>query len=113
MKGAIMVMTDAELAAHLADQAGRLLGKVAAYLPARERSLDLHVFVPIHAMHLKNLLCQIHSNARKVHFGLLPSFDWLMTTPVWHIDAGGREESIPLVFAGMTWISLYFGVTFC
>ena len=24
-------------------------------------------------MHLKNMLCQIHSNARKVHLGLLPS----------------------------------------
>jgi len=30
-----------------------------------------------------------------------------MTTPVWHIDAGGREESIPLAFAGMTEISYF------
>ena len=85
-----------------ADQAGGLLRKIAAQLSPRERSLDLYLLEPVHTVHLKHLLCQIHSNARKVHLGLLPSFDWLMTTPVWHTDAGRGEESIPLAFAGMT-----------
>jgi hypothetical protein len=54
---------------------------------------------PISTVNLKDVLCQIKADACKVHFGLFPSLDWLMTLPVWHMDAVRREESIPLATA--------------
>jgi hypothetical protein len=42
---------------------------------------------------LKHVLCQIQTNAGNVHFGLLSSWDWLLTSPVWHIDAVAEGRS--------------------
>jgi len=37
---------------------------------------------------LENILCQINTYSTKViHGGLLLSIHWLITLPVWHLDA--------------------------
>jgi hypothetical protein len=46
---------------------------------------------------LEHVLCQIKANCRNLHSGRSFRFEWLMTLPLWHIDAVWVGASIPLL----------------
>src|SRR5712692_6440588 len=72
----------ADLAARLQFLQQRLEPAIARQPPAPD-----HLLVAAHTVNLKHVLCQINSNADKLHSGLLLPCDWWIPLPVWHLDA--------------------------
>jgi hypothetical protein len=70
----------------LAARLNRLEQHLEPVLP-RKLSPPHRFLVPVYAMDLEDVLCQIYPDANKLHGGLLLPIDWWVTLPVWHIDA--------------------------
>jgi len=60
----------------------------------------------VYAVYRKHPLCQVYSNRRNIHVGLLVSSGWSIL-PLWHIDAvgAGVPRRLPVREGGVHTIS--------
>lgn len=69
------------------NQTRRQIAEECSKLFAAQLLAKNHLYPLIDAMNLKSVLGQVNTCRRNLHSGRPILFEWLVTLPLWHIDA--------------------------